>query len=136
SAHTDRVRRDVAESLGPPGKEARDVAVLADAEQRRVEAADPRELSRIRPGPTLGAEPGRDRTDPVVRDRHVREPQRPRELLGALRVTGRHAALVAEIDRPLRPVRVDPGEACIEALRRRAAGQHDRVPPAGRYALP
>src|SRR5690606_39649699 len=62
SAHTDRVRRVVAESLGPPGKEARDVAVLADAEQRRVEAADPRELSRIRLGPTPGAEPARDRT--------------------------------------------------------------------------
>src|SRR5690606_24939058 len=98
-----------------------------DAEQRRVEAAGVGEETRIRVGPALGAELGRNRVDPIFRYRYAAEPQRMRERIVALRVSARHATLVAEVDPPPRPVRVDAGEARVERARRRAAGQHDRV---------
>ena len=66
--------------------------------------------------------------------------RRARHAEVALRIVRRHAALVAEANHDAAPVEaLQLGEARIDRLRRRAAGERDRKPPAlgdrlGRFA--
>src|SRR5581483_11448487 len=112
------------------GKQARRVAVLAQAQQYQIEFTDRSQNLRVLRGAVDRPRFGGNHVHVGARDRYVIEQRFARHAAVALRVVGRRAALVTEVHPPLRPVGDRTAKHFVYTARRVAAGQHDAENPA------